>query len=202
MTQVKNSTTLSEYEKFVLTQMYNGLLVQAAYAYNNPSPTLHSSGCLPQTKEEWKAVAETAFLTGLGTGVASGIAWAKAGAIATAAAGNPVAGGIIGGGIGFFTGFLGGAFLGGGGKLMFECLWRKTAGQMITYQCGDKAYTSWATSVPYGCTELAPPAEIPQSIKVALTSVYEYGVVPNRGNSAIPTSVTTSINDFIKYVNQ
>ena len=201
MTSIALSTSLSEFEKFVLTQMYNGTLLQAEYAYNNPSPTLQSSGCLPQTKEEWKAVAESAFMTGLGTGVATGVTWAKAGAIATTAAGNPVAGGIIGGGIGFITGFLGGAFLGGGGKLMFQCLWKKAAGQIMTFQCGDKVYSAWTASPPFGCTELAPHAEIPQSIKVGLTSIYEYGVVPNKGAHSIPSSVTTSINDFIKYVN-
>lgn len=181
--------------------MFNGLYVQVAHAYNDPSPTLKSSGCLPQTKEEWKAVAEAAFTTGLMSGIGLGLEGAKAGAIATTAAGNPIAGGIIGGGIGFITGFLGGAFVGGGGKLMFECIWKKVAGQMMTFQCGDKVYQAWTASPPTSCTQI-PSNSISPSIKVALTSIYEYGVVPNKGAYSIPSSVTTNINDFIKYLNK
>jgi hypothetical protein len=209
MVQVRNSTALSEFEKFVLTQMYNAVLVQTAHAYNNPSPppSSGSAPCLPQTKEEWKAVAESAFFAGLGYGLQLGWAGARAGAIATTAAGNPVAGGIIGGGIGFGIGFIGGAFAGGGGRLMFNCLWNKVAGQLNTYQCGDKVYLSWAAAIPGGCyATIDPFSDHPDSIspalKLALTTIYEYGVVPNRGYSAIPSSVTTSINDFIKYLNQ
>src|SRR5688500_15835609 len=135
---VMQSTSLPEFEKFVLTQMYNGLLVQVEHAWNNPSPTLYSSACLPQTKEEWKAVAEAAFIAGLGRGMTLGIQGARAGAIATSAAGNPIAGGIIGGGIGFVLGFGMGAFIGGGGKLMIQCFWKKLNTPMMTFQCGDK----------------------------------------------------------------
>ena len=175
--------------------------MQTEHSYNNPSPTLNSSGCLPQTKEEWKAVAETAFLTGLGTGITAGIKGVKAGAAATLAAGNPVAGGIIGGIIGFGLGFAAGAFVGGGGQLMFNCLWKKVAGKIMTYQCGDRVYQSWAASPPYGCS-IIPENSVAPSMKVYLTSIYEFGVVPNYGNSAIHSSVTTNINDFIKYVNK
>jgi hypothetical protein len=37
------------------------------------------------------------------------------------------------------------------GKVMFQCLWNKVAGQLTSYQCGDKVHLSWAASPPSDC---------------------------------------------------
>jgi hypothetical protein len=206
------NTKLAELERFVIMQMLNGLLVQVQYTINNPTPTSTTGGrtnesCLPQTKEEWKAVAESAFTAGVAGGLSLGLAGVRAGAIATTAAGNPIAGGIVGGAIGFVAGFLGGAVVGGGAKVMFECAWNKLAGaKMMVYQCSGRTIHSWAASPPVGCTHGADItytslSEVPHALKLSMTSIYDYGIVHMPGRVYLH-SLNDNINSLLKYLNQ
>ncbi|MDH4091693.1 MAG: hypothetical protein OEV74_16665 [Cyclobacteriaceae bacterium] len=196
---------LTENEKFALTQLYYSVLNYTKWVYTNPSSSSTGGSCLPSTNSEWKEVARAAFLGGLSNGIRVGIAGVQAGAIAATAAGNPLAGGIIGGIIGFSIGSVSGAFIGAGGQMMWACISNKIFSPRKAYICGGKQYYAYSVSPPAGCLSgyLSPltSSNAMQGVAgVDLRSVYDYGLVPNKGKTALATSVVKDFNWLLGWV--
>jgi hypothetical protein len=176
-------STLSQHERFALTQAIYSVLNIATWA--NQNPTQVAGQCLPKGREEWKQVAESAFTAGLGLGAKMGFDGAVAGAIATTAAGNPILGGVVGGIIGFTTGFVMGAVGGGAVKLMWHCMSNTLFAPLMTIRCGNRTYQAYTASPPVGCTG---------SPSTNLADIALVPLVPNSGYSSINPTVMADLN--------
>ncbi len=203
-----SASKYTELEKFAVVQVFAQLRQLVKYTYENPSSAWNntangrssSGGCLPKTKDEWKAIAEAAFTGGVMAGVSLGIKGIEAGAIATTAAGNPVAGGVVGGIIGFTIGFTSGAIGSGSVKLMFDCLWKKAASlnvPLTTFVCSGKVYQAYTNSIPTGCeaggNSIITQQPYQDHVKRMLKGIFELGVVPNAGKQKINVNVENDI---------
>jgi hypothetical protein len=196
---------LTENETFALTQLYYNILNYVKWVYTNPTGPTAGKNCLPSTTQEWKDVAKAAFYGAVGNGVRLGIAGVQAGATAALVAGNPIAGGIIGGILGFSIGAVGGALLGAGSVIMWECVSAKIFTPMNAFICGGKQYFAYSVSPPVGCTagSLAPLTlsnSIPLAGSVELRTLYDYGLVPNKGKTALAASVVSDFNWLLGYI--
>lgn len=176
---------LTAMEQFALTQGYYSLLHQIKWIYQN-SPT-SSAGCVI----DWKEVTKAAIIGGLTTGVGVGIKGIYAGAVATG--GNP-AGGLIGGAIGFFGGFIVGAVSAGGIYMTADCLTQKMFSIKRQYYCFGKMTYSYSVSAPVGCSGSG------EIVSVDLRDVVDFGLVPNKGKTALATSVVNDINWLLSYL--
>jgi hypothetical protein len=179
---------LTANEQFALTQAYYVLLNQARWAVQNPSASA-TSGCLPSTTEEWKDITKKALVAGLLGGLKMGWDGIVAGMIATG--GHPV-GGIVGGLTGFTLGFAGGAIATGGVYLLAGCIVNKIFSMKRAFYCYGKTYYAYSVAPPSGCTTLQG--------SVDLKSILDFGLVPNKGKTALAITVVNDINWLLSYL--
>ncbi|HTF20561.1 MAG TPA: hypothetical protein VK658_20955 [Chryseolinea sp.] len=177
---------LSPIEQFALTQVFYHLKYLTESAYNSTS-----TPCLPQTREQWKEIAKSAFVSGLGMG--AGLAW-KWGVLGLAAAApNPLVGFVVAGGIGFVTGFIGGALMGGGIALLADCMVNKLFNPLQAYTCGtNNQFGDFRVSAqpPIGCLS---------NYNTNLPMFTQIPIVPNLGSTVVNPNVMADINWMLSY---
>lgn len=176
---------LTAMEQFALTQAYYSLLNQVRWIYQNPTNS-GATNCLSQN--EWKDVAKKALVAGLLGGLKMGWDGVVAGAVATG--GHPV-GAVIGGLTGFTVGFVGGAVLSGGVHLTAGCMINKIFSIKRAFNCSGKIYYAYSTAAPLGCASL--------NGGVDLKEVLGMGLVPNKGKTALASTVVSDINWLLTF---
>lgn len=165
---------LTSFEQFALSQFYYNVLYVTKSTYNANA----GSSCLPQSREDWRKVAEQAFYGGLRLGFSWGIS------LGIAAAEFGPAGVLVGFLYGFAGGSIIGAYLGAVSKILWNCTFNRLFSPLQASNCRQNDMWGNFTNEPLpGCFSTYVPSPLMST-----------PFVPNQGATSINSGVMTDIS--------